>query len=109
MALPENQYGIDQLVEQLAPRIVGKPRPGHACGCGDSRCATPAVADEIMPSGEDRPGMEVMWATWRVRMMHPQGGRIGFHPLDYFVDTEEVRAMFNAYFGDQKYSPALAS
>lgn len=107
MTLPENVYGVRQLVEQLSPLILGNPRPDHACGCGDDRCQSPAVAVEIVPSGKDRPGLEVVWATWRVRMEHLDGGRrCGLHPLDYFIDTEEVRAMFRTYFGDAKFVPA---
>ena len=108
MTLPENVYGVRQLVEQLSPLIVGQPRPGYACGCGDSRCETPTVASAIVPSGDDRPGLEVLWATWKVQMQPHDGGRGWTYPLDYFVDTEEVREMFRTYFGDAKFVPAFA-
>lgn len=106
MTLPENRYGVQRLLEDLGQRIIGQPRPGFACGCGDSRCKTPAVAVKIAPSGGDRPGLEVLWATWSVHM-EPHDGRRGWtHLLDAFVDTEEVRRMFGVYFGDARYVPA---
>lgn len=106
MALPENRYGVQQLLEELGQRIIGQPRPGHVCGCGVSDCQTPAVASRIVVSGDDRPGLEVLWATWKVQMEPHNGSRGWSHLLDAFVDTDEVRRMFRMYFGDARYVPA---
>lgn len=108
MTLPENVYGVRQLVEQLSPLIVGKPCPRGACGCGDPHCVSPAVASNIVPSGADRPGLEVLWATWRVQMRPHDDGRGWTYPLDYFVDTEEIRVMFRTYFGDARFVPSFS-
>ena len=101
--LPENEYGVAKLLRELKPTIIGRPREGFACVCGDPMCREPSVAADISPP--ETSGMEVLWSTWVVDMTpHTEGGPRWTFPLYAFLDEAELAGKFRRLFGSQTYS-----
>lgn len=100
--LPDNKYHVATLLRELKPTIIGRPREGFACVCGDPMCHEPSVAADISPP--EKPGMEVLWSTWTVKMTpHAGDEQHGTFPLYAFVDETELASKFRQLFGNQTY------
>lgn len=95
--LPENEYGVAKLLRELKPTIIGRPREGFACVCGDPMCREPSVAADISPP--KRSGLEKLWSTWVVHMApHGEDGRSWTFPLYFFKEEQELDNMFRSGF-----------
>jgi hypothetical protein len=101
MALAKNRQAVQELIKELEPLILGREREGFSCGCGAIHCGT-AVAEAIIPAGDSYPGQETMWYLWSVQMKTHGEGSDWSCGLSFFVESNELEAMFNRYFGDQK-------
>ncbi|HET6746958.1 MAG TPA: hypothetical protein VFH06_02535 [Candidatus Saccharimonadales bacterium] len=99
MALPKNRQAVQALLKELEPRVLGKERPGFSCNCGVVHCPT-AVAEKIEPGGDNYPGQETNWALWSVSMKAHAGSNWSCG-LSFFVEADELEAMFARHFGDQ--------
>jgi hypothetical protein len=99
MALPKNRQAVQQLLRELEPRVLGKEHQGLSCNCGAAHCAA-AVAERIKPGGDSYPGQETNWALWSVDMKAHNGSDWSCG-LSFFVEADELRAMFDRYFGEQ--------
>ncbi len=101
MALAKNRQAVQELIKELEPLILGREREGFSCGCGAIHCGT-AVAEAIITAGDSYPGQETMWYLWSVQMKTHGEGSDWSCGLSFFVESNELEAMFNRYFGDQK-------
>lgn len=100
MALPKNRQAVQALLRELEPRILGREHEGMTCNCGAVHCGA-AVAESIDPAGDTYPGQEALWYLWSVRMKAHGEGSDWNCGLSFFMDVDELDAMFRRYFGDQ--------
>lgn len=101
MALPKNRKAVKELMKELGTRILGKEQEGLTCKCGAVHCGA-AIAVAIKPAGDTYPGQETKWQLWSVHMKAHGEGSDWSCGLSFFMDADELDAMFKRCFGDQK-------